>query len=82
MNEVNEASPAGETGDLERLVRRQCICCANGNDLPDGEWCRACNRGKSGPETTVALDNSPLGAAIRAARAAMPMFRSEALHDA
>lgn len=22
-----------------------CICCANGNDLPDGEYCRACWRG-------------------------------------
>lgn len=22
-----------------------CICCANGNDLPDGEYCRACLRG-------------------------------------
>lgn len=68
MNEVNEASPATNGSDLERLVRRQCICCANGNDLPDGEWCRACNRGKSEPETPVPLDNNPLGAAIRAAR--------------
>jgi hypothetical protein len=22
-----------------------CICCANGNDLPEGEYCRACLRG-------------------------------------
>lgn len=22
-----------------------CICCANGYDLPDGEYCRACLRG-------------------------------------
>ena len=22
-----------------------CICCAGGNDLPDGEYCRACLRG-------------------------------------
>jgi hypothetical protein len=24
-----------------------CICCANGNDLPEGEYCRACGRGNS-----------------------------------
>ena len=25
-----------------------CICCANGNDLPDGEYCRACLHGADG----------------------------------
>ena len=25
-------------------MRSGCICCANGNDLPDGEYCRACGR--------------------------------------
>jgi hypothetical protein len=24
-----------------------CICCANGNDLPEGEYCRACGRGNA-----------------------------------
>lgn len=23
-----------------------CICCASGNDLPEGEYCRACGRTK------------------------------------
>lgn len=23
---------------------RPCICCANGNDLPEGEECQACGR--------------------------------------
>ena len=68
MSKANEASPATNGSDLERLVMRQCICCANGNDLPDGEWCRACNRGKSEADNTATPDNSPLGAAIRAAR--------------
>ena len=27
-----------------------CICCANGNDLPEGEYCRACGREKSQQE--------------------------------
>jgi hypothetical protein len=25
-------------------MREPCIACANGNDLPDGEYCRACGR--------------------------------------
>ncbi len=25
--------------------KSDCICCANGNDLPEGEYCRACFRG-------------------------------------
>lgn len=36
-----------------------CICCANGNDIPDGEYCRAC--GREGKTT-------PLGAAVMRAR--------------
>jgi hypothetical protein len=27
-----------------------CICCASGNDLPNGEYCRACGR-RSSPIT-------------------------------
>jgi hypothetical protein len=26
-----------------------CIGCCDGNDLPDGEWCRMCGRGKEPP---------------------------------
>lgn len=33
------ASQAPDTG-----AGTSCICCANGNDLPDGEHCRACGR--------------------------------------
>lgn len=33
-----------------------CICCASGNDLPEGEYCRACGRtnGNVIDEQTVA----------------------------
>lgn len=39
-----------------------CICCANGNDLPDGEYCRVCGR-----------ENNlyPLAAAVKKARGIM-----------
>ena len=26
------------------MARHSCIICANGNDLPEGEYCRACGR--------------------------------------
>ena len=31
-----------------------CIICANGNDLPDGEYCRAC--GRQDATLTAAID--------------------------
>jgi len=29
-------------------MKEGCICCANGNDLPEGEYCRACGRRNDG----------------------------------
>jgi hypothetical protein len=52
---------------IQKVQMRACICCANGMDLPEGEWCRACNRG-IGEAQHKAIDDSPLGAAIRSAR--------------
>jgi len=53
---------------MSELLCVKCICCANGNDLPDGEWCRCCNRGIVEAQQHKAIDDSPLGAAIRSAR--------------
>jgi hypothetical protein len=44
-----------------------CICCVNGNELPDGEWCRACNRGVVEVQRET-VDDNRLGFAIRSAR--------------
>ena len=41
-----------------------CICCANGNDLPDGEYCRACGNGLD--EILETLQGDALDAFLRA----------------
>ena len=39
--------------------RRGCILCANGNDLPEGEYCRACGRRAPLAEVGFALGELP-----------------------
>jgi len=44
-----------------------CTLCAHGNDLPEGEWCRACGFGLPMPETKPA-ELFGLAKAVKAAR--------------
>lgn len=44
-NVCSDCPPDGYITDRTRCGPRSgCIICANGNDLPDGEYCRACGR--------------------------------------
>lgn len=45
----------------------ECICCANGNDLPDGEYCRSCGRGEE-PVVPQPKQMDGLAEAIKSAR--------------
>jgi hypothetical protein len=36
--------PGAERAEYEDRMAQMCICCANGNDLPEGEKCEACGR--------------------------------------
>jgi hypothetical protein len=67
---VSAATPsAGQAGIYKALPA--CPCCANGNDLPDGEYCRACGRENPPPaaaEPGPPADESPLARAVRLAR--------------
>ena len=45
-----------------------CLLCAGGNDLPEGEHCRACGCGLSEPAAAAKTGESNLAAAIKAAR--------------
>lgn len=64
MSEAKNESSGEATTSSELLG---CICCASGNDFPDGEWCRACGLGLQ-QQPTYKDDCSPLGRAIIAAR--------------
>lgn len=66
----DEKAQATETPDSaasELSAGLGCICCANGNDLPEGEWCRACGFGLPVREDTND-ELSPLAKAVKAAR--------------
>lgn len=49
------------------VMRNGCICCANGNDLPEAEHCRACGYGLPQKEAPKTKD-SELAMAVKAAR--------------
>lgn len=49
-------------------TKSDCILCCNGNDLPDGEWCRACERGCANPVIEVKNYESDLSRAVKLAR--------------
>lgn len=44
-------------------MAESCICCANGNDLPEGEYCRACLRGAD--RIFMSLEGAELDAFLR-----------------
>ena len=70
MNEATKDETADAVaGQVQRVVRRHgCILCADGNDLPPDEYCRACGLGEdeARPLETAAPDK--LEEAIKSAR--------------
>ena len=63
----HETLPA--QGPVDVNVRQcGCLLCAWGNDLPEGEHCRACGCGLSDSAASAKLGESKLTAAVKAAR--------------
>lgn len=66
---MNETTPAAVGGQVERRVRHSgCLLCAWGNDLPEGEHCRACGCGLPESKAAAKPEESKLATAIKAAR--------------
>lgn len=61
---VNEATD----GQSELTAGLGCTLCAHGNDLPEGEWCRACGLGLPVQQEAAVDELSPLAKAVKAAR--------------
>ena len=54
---------------LEPIVRRHgCTLCAHGNDLPPGEYCRACGLGEDETRQPEPAARDKLAEAIKSAR--------------
>lgn len=61
--------PLPAQGPVDVNVRHGgCLLCAWGNDLPEGEYCRACGCGLSEQAALSKPGESKLAAAVKAAR--------------